>query len=116
MDDFRIKAALILFLLVNFVLFRQPGRAGGGGFDTPRSVFKKEPPVHKRTHWHFQSSDNVPAAGRRFEMVGFSVKDLEAPSNSAEVPVELSFKCSATPTSTTALENDPKETRRRQLT
>lgn len=29
MDDFRIKAALILFLLVNFVLFRQPGLVGG---------------------------------------------------------------------------------------
>lgn len=50
MDDFWIKAALILFLIINFVLFRQPGVGGGRErgkkapapeFDTPQSVFKK---------------------------------------------------------------------------
>lgn len=106
MDDFRIKAALILFLIINFMLFRQPGERERKKrvleFDTPRSVFKKEPSVHKCTGIsRVQTMSWGPLWQQKggFEIVGFSVKDLKVLSNSVRVPMQLPR--SATPNSTT---------------
>lgn len=58
-DDFGIKAALILFIISNFVLFRQPGEQEGerererkctnAGIWRVSVSLQKEPPVHKST-------------------------------------------------------------------